>query len=293
MSFPDHFSAVAERYARYRPRYPRALVDALADRCAAHDVAWDAGCGSGQLSVGLAARFERVIATDPAQSQLDQAQAHPQVEYRRAPAEDSGLPAGRPEAERDGLRPAGRPEAERDGLRPARGPEAERDGLRPARGVDLAVAAQAAHWFDWPRYVAEVGRVARPGALAAVLCYSWLEADGAVQPLIARYYEDLGPYWAPNRRHVETGYRELAWPWPEVEAPALELVAEWTREELCGYVATWSATQALVRRAGSARFDELCADLARLWPDGERRSVRWPLALRLARVSGPSAGAAL
>lgn len=254
MSFPDHFSAVPERYARYRPRYPRALVDALADRCAAHAVAWDAGCGSGQLSVGLAARFERVIATDPAQAQLDQAQPHPQVEYRRATAEDSGLPAA---------------------------------------SVDLAVAAQAAHWFDWPRYVAEVGRVARPGALAAVLCYSWLEADGAVQPLIARYYKDLGPYWAPNRRHVETGYRELAWPWPEVEAPAIDLVAEWTREELCGYVATWSATQALVRRAGTARFDELCADLARLWPDGERRSVRWPLALRLARVSGPAAGPAL
>ena len=245
MSFADHFSEVAGRYARYRPRYPRELVDLLADRCAAHDTAWDAGCGNGQLSVALAARFAHVIATDPAQAQLDQAEAHPQVEYRRATAEQSGL---------------------------------------SDRSADLAVAAQAAHWFDWPRYVAEVARVARPGALAAILSYGWLETAGAAREAIARYYADLGPYWHPERRHVETGYRDLAWPWPEVEAPAIDLVMHWTREELVGYIATWSATHQMVQQVGTARYDTLCAELARTWPDGERREVRWPLALRLARV---------
>ena len=254
MTFADHFSAVAARYAQYRPRYPQALVDALAARCPAHAVAWDAGCGNGQLSVALAARFERVIATDPAQAQLDQAEAHPRVEYRRATAEESGLAAG---------------------------------------SVDLAVAAQAAHWFDWAGYVAEVGRVARPGALAAVLCYSWLRMAEPVHEVVARYYADLGPYWAPERRLVETGYRDLVWPWPTVEVPELELTASWTREELAGYIATWSATQQLVRRAGPARYDALCAELAAAWPDDERREVRWPLALRLARVTGPARGAAL
>jgi SAM-dependent methyltransferase len=121
--YADHFSAVAARYAAYRPHYPRALVDVLG----AGDVAWDIGCGSGQLAVALAERFERVIATDLTQQQLDAAVPHPRVEYRRAPAEESGLADA---------------------------------------SVDLAVAAQAAHWFDWPRFIAEVGRVARPRPVA-------------------------------------------------------------------------------------------------------------------------------
>jgi SAM-dependent methyltransferase len=250
-SFADHFSTIARGYAAYRPHYPPELAAALAERCTRHELAWDAGCGNGQLSVGLAAHFAQVIATDPAQAQLDAATRHDHVEYRRAPAEASGLP----------------------------------DAC-----ADLAVAAQAAHWFEWPRYVAEVERVARPGALVALVSYGIVDIDsgaggaGDAGAIVARYYrDDAGPHWPPGRHHVENGYRDLAWPWPEVAAPALAMRASWTREELCGYVATWSATVKLVDVEGPGRYDALCASLARVWPDGERREIRWPLAIRLAR----------
>lgn len=245
MSFADHFSTIAARYAAYRPRYPQALADALAERCERHELAWDAGCGNGQLSVTLAERFAHVIATEPSREQLAAATAHPRVEYRREPAEQSSLP--------------------------------------PA-SVDLAVAAQAAHWFDWPRYVAEVERVARPGALVALVSYGILHVAGDVEPIVAHYYRDVvGPYWPPGREHVETGYRDLAWPWPTVEPPALAMTAEWTREELIGYVATWSATVKMTETAGPAPFEALGSSLAAVWPDQERRTVTWPLAIRLAR----------
>jgi len=107
--FPDHFSTVAKRYAAYRPHYPQALADALAALAPHHDLAWDAGCGNGQLSVLLAERFTHVIATEPSQTQLDAATAHPRIDYRCAKAEDAVLAES---------------------------------------SVDLAVAAQAAHWFD-------------------------------------------------------------------------------------------------------------------------------------------------
>jgi len=247
MSFADHFSSVAAAYAAYRPHYPAELVDLLAERSPARDAAWDAGCGNGQLSVALAARFAHVFATDPSQAQLDAAMAtgrHPHVEYRRATAEASGLPDA---------------------------------------SVDLAVAAQAAHWFDWPRYLAEVARVARPGALVALVSYGILHVEGA-EPAIARYYHDaVGPYWPPERRHVENGYRDLTWPWPAVAAPAIAMTASWTRAELLGYIATWSATVKLVDAEGRAKYDALAAELAAIWPDAERRIVRWPLTIRLAR----------
>ncbi|HUS29795.1 MAG TPA: class I SAM-dependent methyltransferase [Kofleriaceae bacterium] len=244
-TFADHFSSVAQRYAQYRPHYPQALADALAALCSRRDAAWDAGAGNGQLSVQLAKRFAKVYAQDPSQAQLDAALPFPNVEYRCAKAEESGLPDG---------------------------------------SVDLAVAAQAAHWFDWPRYVAEVERIARPGALVALVSYGIMHVGGEADAIVARYYhDDVGAYWPKGREHVENGYRDLVWPWPAVEAPAIDMSVDWTRDELCGYLATWSATAKRIEAKGPAAYEAVCSRLASVWPDGERRTVRWPLAIRLAR----------
>src|SRR5216117_700666 len=92
--FQDHFSDVAAAYAAHRPTYPAALVDFLAEVAPRRLLAWDAGCGSGQLALLLADRFERVIATDASAEQIARAAPHPRVEYALAPAEASGLPDG-------------------------------------------------------------------------------------------------------------------------------------------------------------------------------------------------------
>jgi SAM-dependent methyltransferase len=248
MAFADHFSRIAAQYAAYRPTYPAALVDELAARCTPN-VAWDVGCGNGQLSVALADKFARVIATDPSQAQLAAAHPHPRVEYVCASAEASGLPDA---------------------------------------SVDLIVAAQAAHWFDWPRFVEEADRIAKPGALIALVSYGIVLVDGDAGREIAHFYKDVvGPYWPKGREHVENGYRDLHMPWPAVDAPALDMRAAWTREELLGYVATWSATVKLVETHGTAELETLHARVAAVWPDDERRTIRWPLALRFARM-GPS-----
>ena len=251
MSFADHFSTIAARYATYRPHYPPELAAGLGELAPARGTAWDAGCGSGQLSTALAAHFESVIASDPAQAQLDQAEAHPRVEYRCATAEVSGLTDA---------------------------------------SVDLTVAAQAAHWFEWPAYVAEVARVARPGALVALVSYGILHVE-SVDEIVGDYYRNVvGPYWPTARKHVENGYRDLVWPWPAVAAPAIEMTEQWTREELVGYLTTWSATVKMIAAEGSARFEAMCDQLAARWPDDVRREVRWPLAIRLARTTARSVG---
>jgi SAM-dependent methyltransferase len=248
--FADHFSALAARYAAYRPHYPPELVGVLADRCTGtgtgtgHELAWDVGCGNGQLSVALASRFSRVIATDPAQAQLDHAEPHPRVEYRRVPAEASGLADA---------------------------------------SADLAAVAQAAHWFDWPGFVAEAGRVVRPGGLIALVSYRNAEVAGDAGARLAGFYCAIEAHWPNGRVHVNNHYRDLTFPWPSVEAPPLEMTARWTRDELFGYVTTWSATARFVAAGGADRLDELGRELAQIWPDGEVREVRWPLTLKLTR----------
>jgi SAM-dependent methyltransferase len=243
---PDHFSRVADGYAAYRPAYPAALVDFLAERAPAHDLAWDAGCGSGQLSVGLAHRFTRVIATDVSVEQLGRAAPHPRIEYRRAGAGASGIPPGT---------------------------------------VDLATAAQAAHWFDLPAYFAEVRRVSRPGAILALVSYGLIRITPGVDAVIDAFYEMLGPHWPPERRHVENGYRSLPFPFAEQPTPPMDMRETWTLPHVLGYVETWSALRGAERETSPVPFEDFRRELGRVWgAAGARRPVRWELALRVGRV---------
>ena len=246
--FKDHFSEVAAAYAAHRPSYPAALVDFLAGIAPAQRLAWDSGCGSGQLSVLLAGSFTRVVATDASPEQIARAGAHPNVEYRCARADASGL---------------------------------------AARVADLATAAQAAHWFDLPAYYAEVRRVARPGGIVALISYGVVTAGTGVDEVILPFYERvLSPYWPPERRHVDLGYRSLPFPFEELDAPSFEIRLDWGLEELVGYVGTWSAVWALEQAQGPAPFARFRRDLAAAWgPAAAARTVRWPLALRVGRVS--------
>lgn len=68
-----------------------------------------------------------------------------------------------------------------------------------------------------------------------------------------------------------------------MEAPAVELTARWTREQLLGYIGTWSATVRLLEREGTGPVEALHDQLARVWPGENARTIRWPLAIRLAR----------
>jgi SAM-dependent methyltransferase len=245
--FKDHFSEVAAAYAAHRPSYPAALVDFLAGIAPAQRLAWDSGCGSGQLSLLLAGSFARVVATDASPEQIARAAAHPNVEYRCARAEASGL---------------------------------------TARVADLATAAQAVHWFDLRAYYAEVCRVVRPGGIVALTSYGVVTVDADLDAVIQPFYRDvLASYWPPERRHVDDAYRALPFPFEELDAPAFEIRLDWRLEDLIGYVGTWSAVWALEQAVGQGPFATFRRELAGAWGSAAAvRTVRWPVALRVGRV---------
>jgi hypothetical protein len=152
--------------------------------------------------------------------------------------------------------------------------------------VDLVVAAQAAHWFDMPAFCAEVQRVAHDGALVALVTYGLHRVDAGVDAVISPFYTDvLGPWWPPERRHVETGYHGLMFPFEPVELPALSIERDWNLTQLLAYVDTWSATQALRRAEGAEAIQQMAAHLSTVWGDPTRtRRVHWPLTIRAGRV---------
>ncbi|WP_437192865.1 class I SAM-dependent methyltransferase [Planctomicrobium sp. SH527] len=248
VNFKDHFSGGSADYAAYRPGYPVELADVLATISPGRDRALDCGCGTGQLSVVLAERFNEVIATDASATQIEKAQPHKWVTYRIALAENSGLPDA---------------------------------------SVDLITVAQAAHWFDLARFYAEARRVARPQAAIALISYGVLQVEGTVDCVVQHYYhEALKSYWPAERRHVEQGYRQLPFPFLEYQIPQLMIAVEWQLEDLVGYVGTWSAVKAASKAQGVNSLIEFQKELIREWGDPQvRRRVTWPLIVRAGNIS--------
>ena len=162
MSTSDLFGDRAAEYARHRPTYPDQLFDHIEALVPRRDLAWDCGAGSGQTARSLGRRFARVVATDASLRQLANAGAQPRVYFIAGAAEAAPL----------------------------------RDHC-----ADLVTVSAALHWFDRPRFYAEVRRVARPGALLAVWSYYNSRIEPAVDAVLLRYAEEVvGALWPPGMR---------------------------------------------------------------------------------------------
>ncbi len=243
--FRDHFGQVAGDYARFRPRYPDELFEWLAARCARTDLAWDCACGSGQATAPLARRFTRVVGTDASPSQLAHAPQLPNVEWRCAPAEHSGLADAT---------------------------------------VDLVTVVQALHWLPLAAFHAEVARVLKPGGVFATVSYGRMAVDApALDARLQRYHDvDVSPWWPPERRHVVDGYRELPFPYARLAVPAFAMTVRWSPTELLGYLRSWSASAACQAARGEDPVDAFAHELAACWPRGETTiEVRWPMRIRV------------
>lgn len=247
MAFKDHFSGHAGLYREARPVYPAELFAWLAQQAPDRERAWDCGCGNGQATAALADHFAHVTGTDPSANQLAAAQSRPNIDYRVEPAEACSL---------------------------------ERSS------VSLVTVAQALHWFDHAPFNAEVRRVLKPGGVFAAWAYADLSCgDAAVDRIKDRLYDDLtGPYWPPERAHVEAGYRTLPFPLVEIDAPAFAMVAHWSAEHLLAYFRSWSATQRYIAANDADPVALIEPELRAAWGDpAQRRAVRWQFHLRVGR----------
>jgi len=252
VKYKDHFSGHADDYARHRPNYPAALFEFLAQAVPMRELAWDAGTGNGQAAMGLTPYFDRVIATDPSAEQIRHARLHKKINYFVAAAERTNI---------------------------------------PSRSVDLITVAQALHWFDLERFFAEGRRVLKPDGLLAVWCYGLSRVNPPVDRIVHHYYTNVvGPYWPPERHYIDEKYQTVPFPMVELPAPEFFMKEKWDLNDFLGYLRTWSATREFQRANEEDPLLIVNRALAKAWGAAEvHHTVRWPLYLRLGRVTAPIA----
>ncbi len=247
VSTRDLFGDVADSYARLRPTYPEELFAHLERLVAGRDLAWDCGAGSGQTSRSLAHRFARVLATDSSLRQLAQARAEDGIQLVAAAAEAAPL----------------------------------RD-----RCADLVTVSAALHWFDRPRFYAEVRRVARPGAILAAWSYFQTRIEPAIDAVLVRFADHVvGEQWPAAIELNRHAYRDLEFPFERLPWPELHAEGRMRLRDLIEYMRTWSATRAWEQTRGTDPIEVVRAELARAWGDPEQeRAIRWPLHGAIGRV---------
>jgi SAM-dependent methyltransferase len=240
MEFKDHFSVQAADYARYRPDYPQELYDFILLNVHSSDAAWDCGTGNGQVAVELANYFEDVMATDPSANQIANAMQVENVTYRVASAEASGL---------------------------------------PSQYFDVITVGQAIHWFNFEAFYTEVRRVAKPGAMLMVWGYGLTTINPAVDAVVSDlYYNIVGAYWPPERKHLDTEYLEIPFPFKPIPTPQLQMKLQWGLNDFVGYLSTWSSVQAYIKAHGVNPLQALYPRLATAWGDKDKvKTVEWPL----------------
>jgi SAM-dependent methyltransferase len=160
------FGRAAEAYDRGRPDYPASVVEHLLRvlKVSAQSCVVELGAGTGKFTNSLAATGARIIAVEPVVSMRARlAERLPHVQVVDATAEATSLPAA---------------------------------------SVDAVVAAQAFHWFDAKRAVAEIARILRPGGGLGLI---WNVRDDSL-PWVRRLTEIIDPHEGTAPR-----YRTLEW----------------------------------------------------------------------------------
>lgn len=244
----DLFSYQADAYAKYRPTYPPELFDYILSFVENRNTAWDCATGNGQAARVLANYFQRVEATDISEAQLKNAVQKEAIRYSISPAEQTSF---------------------------------------PDNNFDLITVATAYHWFDWKAFHREATRVGKNNAVVAAWAYNIVQCDnekinGAIQHF---YYEVIYSYWDKERRHVESAYANVEFDFAPLLSNDFFIERKWNKEEFMGYLSSWSSVQNYIKKNDTSPLPIIEADLKTVWRDDAVKLFRFPLFLRIGRVS--------
>jgi len=234
----ERFNRNANGYARFRPRYPRALLSRLADTIAEAPaetglVVADIGCGTGIFTRQLAETIPAVpvVGVEPAAAMIAEARATESpgnVRYVLGSAEHTPFPDA---------------------------------------GCVAITAATAAHWFDRPLFYAEAQRVLVPGGVLAIVEYmrntAGSPATAALENYLRRFEQKAydRPDYASEFAALDGFGSPAAW----TDSTELQL----TPDDFVGLALSSSHSRAAVEAQGEEKTRAELAEVAKAQVDAD------------------------
>ena len=233
MNHHDLFSENSELYASVRPHYPQELFQYLASVCEQHKSVWDAACGNGQAAASLERFFEQVQATDISEQQIAHALPNPKVIYSVQPVEKTDFDRNQ---------------------------------------FDLVCVAQALHWFDFESFWPEVKRVLKPSGVFAAWGYTWFSIEDRIDEFIReKILRIIDPYWAPQVKLLWDHYRDVPFPFVDLETPEIQMRMNWDLTQLFAYLQSWSAIRLCVENQGYNILLDAYETVKSEWGDASKK----------------------
>lgn len=157
----------------------------------------------------------------------------------------------------------------------------------PADSFDLITVATAYHWLNPEGFHREATRIGKPGAVVAAWAYNLVCCeDRAIDESIQRFYFDvMYDFWDKERRHVEQSYQTVDFPFAPLPSQEFSRELRWEKEQLLGYISTWSAVHHYQKQKGRSPLPLLQEPLNKAWPAAGPKNFRFPLFLKIGRVT--------
>jgi SAM-dependent methyltransferase len=295
-------SKQAVNYAKCRPTYPSSLYETIAEALqngggggskstvsaskASPTIAIDVGCGTGQATAALADSFpshliDHVVGVDPSKAQIENAIHHPRVSYQIG--HETDLLSTISSLSLDSSTPM----------------------LPSDVSVSLITTAQAAHWFDIPKFYSEVDRLLTSRGVLAMWTYGNIQFphDKFLQKVVCDdFYTGLlkdGGYWDARRQHVDDRYINI----PLISSfyphnyyrtkridEGLDITMTVSTESLIGYLRSWSGyvTYCKHHQIKEGSIDDPIRNIqeqlvqSNTYDDENEIHVIWPVTLLLA-----------
>lgn len=217
-------------YANSRPTYPLALFDFIADLISERQRLWDCAAGSGQSIHELSQRFQSVVASDADFHQINLVRDNRQIALLVCKAEHAAL---------------------------------------QTESVNLAIAAQALHWFNQEKFWSELERVLRPGDYFASWCYgiTRMSVDRSIDQILASTYDAKLRSMMPQVwTNLLTGHFKFPSWLSTITPPKFEMTALWDIESLHTYLNSLASVSLYRNRTRIDPVPDLMAEIRQVWP---------------------------
>lgn len=247
----DNFSIQAKEYARFRPQYPRILVNYLSQLCTNKHLAWDCGTGNGQIATLLSEFFLQVVGTDISLTQITNAPILPNVTYKVESAEQSTL---------------------------------------LNKSVNLVVVAQSIHWFNFDKFYSEVRRVSAPNGIIAAIGYPLINIKHKNLNSLVQYFytQVVGNYWDWERTHIDNYYRNIPFPFEEISFRKFSMEYTWNKEALLGFLSSWSAVQHYQKQHGVSPISLIEEEVNKAFKAETTFAVTFEIFGRIGKINSPA-----